>query len=318
VLAGLGGVDTPDLASGESFAMALSFDLNVANVLPSFSPNPNVPWNVMLGVPAVDSDSLAARLNLPCLSGKRATDANFADQASCFGLYEYLDVTDIPLASRFGAPQLLNGQPWPVSFFATPTNGLEWTISNVTALRTLYGGDFYASRAINPYNPWAFLAQLYAGSTVDATIGDEYVPNQFDYINLQLPCYSCCPFDQNGPAGGVYLTKDACGVCGGDGSSCSTSSTGGNAVATATAAPSKIGDPPAQATATDAPTKFVCSVCRQEVQCGSGYTLVEGIPDANGCTTCDRCQLSVFDESVGASVRVTLASLLFIGASMLM
>jgi len=251
--------------------------------------------------------------------------------ASCFGLYEYLDVTDVPFQSRFKAPLLLNGQPWPVSYYASPSNGLEWTINNVTALRTLYVADSY-TRPIDPMMSWTFLTQVYAGSTGDATIGGDFIPSATDYIDFTFPCYSCCPYDKNDLAGGTFLPKDVCGVCGGDGSSCATSSTGSSVVASTSASSSTTTTTTATTatetttetattetattTATGTPTKPACPACRQDAPCGPGYVIVPGQIDANGCTTCERCAVPVVhEESAGAAVRVALASLLFVGVS---
>ena len=242
-LAALGGQDLPGLAQGEGIALVLDFDLNVADVLPSFLPNLLVPFDFVIGVPAGQPADSAANpmpgqvAYLPCSRGK--TGNQVLNQANCFGVYDYQDTTAVNIAQRFLGPATLaaTGEQWvvgganPLVRDINPNPSLarpdiEWVIEKVTELRELKGATFTRSNK----EPWTVLMQAFAGSFLDAGVGEDYLPSQTDYIEISFPCLeldacdvclgngdTCldCAGVPNGP--NVY---DACDVCGGDGSTC--------------------------------------------------------------------------------------------------
>jgi len=233
-LRALGGQDLPDLARGEGIALVLDFDLNVADVLPSFVPNLLVPFDFVIGVPAGQPAEAVAGATgdqvstLPCTRGQ--TQNNLLNMANCLGVYEYQDTTAVNIARRFLRPAQIDGMNWPVRN-ANPNPSparpdLEWVIGRITDLRARKGAAFTRSNR----EPWTVLMQAFAGSFLDAGIGEDYLPSQTDFIEISFPCLeldlcdvclgdssTCldCAGIPNGP--NVY---DVCDVCGGDGSTC--------------------------------------------------------------------------------------------------
>jgi len=199
-LAALGGVDVPNLGRTESFAMALDFNYSVADYWPSFQPDLNPPFDLIVGKPGGQPDGAKANANvaggevalLPCVE--------------CFGVYVY-DARPasgtVPMSRRFLKPYLTStGAVWPIDGFnlnPTPERpDLEWKILRINEIFKSYN-PFYVEDG-----PVEILTHTFAGSEEDATIGDEYVPSIRDYGLATFPCNK---FDQ-------------CDICLGDGSSC--------------------------------------------------------------------------------------------------
>jgi len=237
----IGGLDMPNLAQTESFVISIDLNLDVADVLPSFTPGLIVPFDYIIGVPG--GQPATAQVNpgpgevpyLPCTQQGQSGDDLFGMQ-QCFGLYNYQLTASVPLARRMlSVATQSNGSAWPATNF-NPGNALnwpvaaqpnlEWTIGNIIALRATKGAGFTRSNK----EPWSLLIQAFSGSFQDAGIGEDYIPSQNDYLNVQFPCLqldacdvclgdssTCldCAGVPNGPS--VY---DVCDVCGGDGSSC--------------------------------------------------------------------------------------------------
>jgi hypothetical protein len=227
-LMNIGGLDLPNLAQSESFVIALDLNLDVADVLPSFVPNIIVPFDYIVGVPG--GQPANAELNAPassvtsngggnfmgsdvvpylqCSVGQ--ADDNLLGMQQCFGLYDYQLTAAVPLARRCLTPATQsNGSVWPATNY-NPSNvqdwptaaqpNLEWTIGEISALRASKGAGFTRSNK----EPWSLLIQAFSGSFQDAGIGEDYIPSETDYLNVQFPC----------------LQLDACDVCLGDDSTC--------------------------------------------------------------------------------------------------
>jgi len=238
----IGGLDLPNLAQSESFVIAIDLNLDVADVLPSFVPNIIVPFDYIIGVPGgqpadAEANPVAGTSDVPflaCTTGM-VNNTLFGMQ-QCFGLYNYQLTAAVPLARRLVSPATFsNGTVWPTSNYnpnniadwptATQPN-LEWSIGEVAALRASKGAGFTRSNK----EPWSLLIQAFSGSFQDAGIGEDYIPSETDYLNVQFPCLeldSCdvclgnddtcldCAGVPNGP--NIY---DVCDICAGDGSSC--------------------------------------------------------------------------------------------------
>jgi hypothetical protein len=207
-LRSLGGQDLPDLARGEGFAIVLDFDLNVADVLPSFLPDLLVPFDFVIGVPAgqpadaVDNPQPGQVGTLPCTRGKLEND--LLNMPECFGVYDYQSTTAVNIARRFLQPTQIDGGNWPTRNANVRPNAqrpdLEWVIGRIIDLRARKGAAFNKSNR----EPWNVLLQAFAGSFLDAGIGEDYLPSQTDFIEVTFPC----------------LELDACDVCLGDGNTC--------------------------------------------------------------------------------------------------
>jgi len=239
-LMSIGGLDLPNLAQTESFAIAIDLNLDVADVLPSFVPGIIVPFDFIIGVPG--GQPANAELNpgpnevpfLPC--SLEHSGNNLLGMQECFGIYRYQLTASVPLARRFLAPlQQSNGTQWPAfnynpsNTFDWPTSAqphLEWAIGEIANLRASVGAGFTRSNK----EPWSLLVQAFSGSLQDAGFGEDYIPSQVDYLNIQFPCLeldvcdiclgngdTCldCSGIPNGPT-----RYDVCDVCGGDSSSC--------------------------------------------------------------------------------------------------
>jgi hypothetical protein len=215
-LAMIGGLDLPNLAGTESFVIAIDLNLDVADVLPSFVPNLIVPFDYIIGVPGgqpadAEANPMPGSMEvpfIPCSVG--ATGNDLFGMRLCFGLYNYQLTAAVPLARRMLSPATdSNGTVWPTNNY-NPTNALdwptqsqpdlEWAIGQVANLRATKGAGFTRSNK----EPWSLLIQAFSGSFQDAGIGEDYVPSQTDYDDIQFPC----------------LELDACDVCLGDNSTC--------------------------------------------------------------------------------------------------
>jgi hypothetical protein len=203
-LAGLGGDDLPDLARGEAVAIALDFNLDAAGVIAGGAASG--PFDFVLGVPGGEPANAEAApapggvSTLACARGQVNND--LYNMARCAGIYEYQDTSAVPLGRRFLRPLELNGQPWPfVNHNPTPSQAqpdLEFTVGQLTQLR---------SRGLSPANAdgsWRFDLQAFAGSFLDAGIGEDYFPSNSDVRRVEFPC----------------SIRDACDVCGGSGNTC--------------------------------------------------------------------------------------------------
>jgi hypothetical protein len=207
-LRSLGGQDLPDLARGEGFAIVLDFDLNVADVLPSFQPTVLAPFDFVIGVPAGQpADAVEVAMPgqvevLPCTKGK--ADNDLLNMANCFGVYEYQNTVAVNIARRFLREAIIDGAKWPTrNSNPTPVPArpdLEWTIGRIIDLRARKGAAFNRSNR----EPWNVLMQAFSGSFLDAGIGEDYLPSQTDYVEVSFPC----------------LELDQCDVCLGDNNTC--------------------------------------------------------------------------------------------------
>jgi hypothetical protein len=207
-LRSLGGQDLPDLARGEGFAIVLDFDLNVADVLPSFQPTVLAPFDFVIGVPAGQpADAVEVAMPgqvevLPCSKGR--LDNDLLNMANCFGVYEYQNTVAVNIARRFLREAIIDGAKWPTRngnpnpVPARPD--LEWTIGRIIDLRARKGAAFNRSNR----EPWNVLMQAFSGSFLDAGVGEDYLPSQTDFVEVSFPC----------------LELDQCDVCLGDNNTC--------------------------------------------------------------------------------------------------
>jgi len=240
VLQSIGGLDLSNLAQTESFAIAIDLNLDVADVLPSFVPGIIVPFDYIIGIPGGQPANAQANPGpndvpfLPCSVGKTGNDLFGMQQ--CFGLYDYQLTASVPLSRRMvSLLKQADGSTWPTTNYNPsnvlnwPTSAqphLEWTIANIANLRASKGAGFTRSNK----EPWSLLIQAFSGSVQDAGFGEDYLPSQVDYLNVQFPCLEldACDvclgngdtcLDCAGVPNGANV-YDICDVCGGDGSSC--------------------------------------------------------------------------------------------------
>jgi hypothetical protein len=234
-LASLGGEDLLDVASAEGVALALDFDLDVGDVLPTFLPNLLVPWDVIIGVPA-GQPAGAVHDPLPGQVGElscTAADASLS-QRGCLGAYNYQNTVGVAFVRRFLSPLTTDdGEQWLVgttsSLFVDYNPSItadrpdwEWGLKRFSAIRRQFV-------ATTPFR-WSMLMQAFAGSFTDAGIGEDYVPSSTDFAEVPFVCaisvdgcYSCGGDDSNdevcfdcaGTANGD-VKVDACGLCGGN------------------------------------------------------------------------------------------------------
>jgi len=244
-LVAIGGQDLPNLAQSESFVISLDLNLDVADVLPSFVPNLIVPFDYIIGIPGgqpANAEANPGPNEVPYLAcsigsnGAQLTGSALLGMQQCFGLYNYQLTAAVPLARRtVSLATLPNGTAWPTANY-NPSNvanwpvasqpNLEWMVGQISALRASKGAGFTRSNK----EPWSLLIQAFSGSFQDAGIGEDYIPSQNDYLNVQFPCLeldacdiclgdgSTC-LDCAGIPNGATV-YDVCDVCGGDGSSC--------------------------------------------------------------------------------------------------
>lgn len=138
-LLALGGHDLPDLARGEGIALVVDFDLNVADVLPSFVPNLLVPFDFVIGVPAGQPAEAVENAGpdqvsvLPCSRGKTGNER--LNMANCFGVYKYQDTTAVALARRFLRPAQIDGGDW-VSVYISVFCVVYWYCKKIFKLPT--------------------------------------------------------------------------------------------------------------------------------------------------------------------------------------
>ena len=211
-LAKLGGQDLPDLARGEGIAIVLDFNQDVADFLPSFVQDLLVPFDFVIGIPAGQPAEAVANPTgnqipfLPCTIGK--TGDELFNMKNCFGLYDYQLTTAVNIARRFLKPHTNpdTGAVWPVvNANPNPSKAqpdLEWKIKDISVLKEQIGAGFVNNQR---KGPWEILIQAFAGSFLDAGVGEDYLPSQTNY---ELVSFQCLEFD-------------VCDVCLGNGDTCS-------------------------------------------------------------------------------------------------
>mmetsp|Transcript_7135 Transcript_7135/g.22837 ORF Transcript_7135/g.22837 Transcript_7135/m.22837 type:complete len:655 (-) Transcript_7135:46-2010(-) len=225
----MGGNDAANFAGSETVSIALDFDMDVAETLPSLATGLNVPWDFVIGYPR-SYDSRGGE-RLPCEEDTEAGDADHASASKCFGLYEYAsdraasaDGSEGQAAHAFGSPVEWNVEDRNPNPDAVRP-GLEWRINDVSGLQSRTG-----SSPASPTEPWVMLGQAYAGSTEDGSIGADWLPSAGDFFQVDFPCLefdlcgvclgdnSTCADCAGVPNGDAEL--DVCGVCNGDGDTC--------------------------------------------------------------------------------------------------
>jgi serine/threonine protein kinase len=178
-LTNIGGQDIPRMGNSEGLAIAIDFDLNVADVLPSFNPSISVPWDFIVGVPAGSTGT-----SLTCNNGA----VNDAQRwtFSCFDLYNAKG-SNGGVRQDFGTVV-----PNEVTLHSEPSGAepaIQFTLHNVSAHRLSRGMDW----DVDKNEPWTFLMQVYFGSFNDAGIGEESIPSQQSYVEVTIPCSLCTP-----------------------------------------------------------------------------------------------------------------------------
>jgi hypothetical protein len=104
---------------------------------------------------------------------------------------------------------------------------LEWTINDFNGLRRLAG---FPEVDLTAKKGWTMNVIAFAGSFQDDGVGEDFLPNNGDFVEVRFPCQA---YDQCDVCGGDDSTcldcaripngpnrYDACDVCGGNGSTC--------------------------------------------------------------------------------------------------
>jgi hypothetical protein len=214
-LANSGGVDFPNYAKSETFLIALDFG-ETDNGEPDF----------IIGYPvaeAVDS----APFPPPC-------NRDLFD-STCFGLYRYSGTSLTLPQNRFRwvendaaldvtpKAHARDNNPNP----STTRPGIEWTVLSFNTLRERAG---YRRVPVNNSLPWSFRFLAFAGSNEDDGVGEDFMPAS-GMLRVEFSCTrvdvcgvcfgdgsSCSDCLGNPHGAAVY---DQCGICGGDNTSCS-------------------------------------------------------------------------------------------------
>lgn len=205
------------MGKSESFTLALDLGTLVANGNGSGELDGN--FDVVLGYPsqqAGDSDPF------PCGSALDTT---------CFGVYLYSGTERADPYNRFRYTTSGGVLPHPAvdhnALTSVAKPDLEWTISNFNGLRQKLRLPLVDSKGVLP---WALQLRAFGGSFQDDGVGEDFIPNNADYVRVDFPCQL---FDECDVCGGdnsrckdckgVVLGSakyDRCDVCGGDSSSC--------------------------------------------------------------------------------------------------
>merc|ERR1711991_237543 len=191
--------DYADLSRDEGFIDALDFNLDVTNA--NMQTGGEASFDVAIGVPSGQPGEGDSQLE--CTIGAEGDE--FLSLSRCFGLYEYNADSGIAMLQRFAAP-LRDDEDnyWTVrnenSYPRQQYPDLEWTIERVSALRERFGAVFERSNE----EAWSLRAQAFGGSFADDGIGEDFVPSDAEYAQIDFAC----------------AALDACGVCFGDDSSC--------------------------------------------------------------------------------------------------
>jgi hypothetical protein len=170
----------------------------------------NLPFDYIIGVPSGDP-----------LTGPKLGCPLF--DTSCFGLYIYDNMPSAAPGFRFKSkllPEMYTDNSRNPTSNSAPD--LEWTIRKFSSLKPFPDPD--------RLNPFSIYAQAFAGSLVDAGIGEDFLPTSTSPTRIEFPCnrfdvcgicngdgVSCldCKGDPHGDA-----EYDRCDVCDGDGDSC--------------------------------------------------------------------------------------------------
>jgi len=223
-------LDRPILSQGETFAMAIDFNLDVAQYLPldvSDVGAPFIPVDIVIGVPG--GQPTGGRPPLPCTSTSLPGEREYLSAPACGGVYTYHQdaPAGTPLSQRFLSPKrTAMNAPWPWEMITPNTtwHHLEIKIFEVSKLRADFDPN---STLFDRRAPWELLMQAYAvGAAEDALSGDDAMPNnKNDYQRVLFPClfYDVCGFclgdgqgcrDCAGTVNGTAV-YDVCGVCAG-------------------------------------------------------------------------------------------------------
>lgn len=171
-LSTVGGKDRPDLASGESFAIALDFAMR-----PDDNTTSHV-FDVIVGVP---SGQPVGMYELPCSRG--FTGDQLLTMARCAGVYDYQATDAAAFSRRFLKETILDNATWPFANAIANTSAeapdLEWTIRNITALRNRFSTNSTSTS-------WSFKLRAFGGSFEDAGIGEDYVPGGQAVTTVEL------------------------------------------------------------------------------------------------------------------------------------
>jgi hypothetical protein len=177
-----GGLDLPKMETSESFAVA--FDVTGDGVM-----------DFVLGYP---SQFNAQSERYPCGIDKF--------DITCFGVYLYDTSGGAAVPSQrfiYKAASDVSSHPARDQNPATSSSrpDLEWTVLNFNRLRTAVGAP-----ALNRTGSqsWSINFLAFGGSFQDDGVGEDQFPNNAPFERADFPC----------------VALDACGVCGGDGSTC--------------------------------------------------------------------------------------------------
>jgi hypothetical protein len=181
-LTALGGVDLANLANSESFVVALDLDRDGK-------------FDFALGYPAqVNGESE----RYPC--------DNALLDTSCFGVYLY---DNSPSTQQPGQRLVFKAGSAVAGHSARDNNvkpslakpDLEWTVFAFNKLRQAIG---VPALDRSGGQVWSLNFLAFSGSFQDDGVGEDQFPNNAPFEVAEFPC----------------VATDACGVCGGDGSSC--------------------------------------------------------------------------------------------------
>ena len=184
-----GGVDLPNFRNSEAALIALDFGAPGKGL-------PDGEMDVILGYPPGASDNSE---RFPCNTAGDVFDT------SCFGLYVYgapgLDSINTKVRYVAGSPVVTQK----VTDYNPALNAakpdIEWSIDGLNGLLTALDAQTVVTSGAKP---WKFNAAAFMGSFQDDGIGEDFFPSGNAFVEVPFPCFAF----------------DACGVCGGDGSSC--------------------------------------------------------------------------------------------------
>jgi hypothetical protein len=220
-----GARDEPHWQASEYAVIALDTDGDVFDVLPSFVPGLPVPWDILIGIPAVTTvGGATSGTASPCVPRD-------APVPTCLGVYSYNQsdaAARVSLGQRAAAPVFLDDgvTPWPIESLVDEADrqghDQAWVVYTASALLARFSGYSYP---LPPGAPLSLYLQAGMGSAADAGIGDDWIPGFHTFVSADFPCAfidecdiclgdgtTCadCEGIPNGPT-----EVDACGVCGG-------------------------------------------------------------------------------------------------------
>jgi hypothetical protein len=180
-----GGQDLPNLQSSESIVVAL--DVGVGGALDGA-------FDFVLGVPA----------QRPARSDPFPCNATLLD-TSCFNLYLHDGVETADPYNRALWSTANGVLPHPVTNHNPATSAarpdIEWTILSFNQLLRKAGAPQIDATGVRPFS---IQLRAFAGSFQDDGIGEDNLPNAGNFVRVNWLCQ----------------TTDACGVCGGNNSTC--------------------------------------------------------------------------------------------------